>query len=61
METVILNLVVAVVQAVPSLIAAVQASTTMSEAEKKVALDKLQGELDSAVARVAAVKFRQPE
>lgn len=52
---VLMSLLAAVLRELPGLIAS---SKAMSEAEKKVALDKLALELETAKARVAAMTFR---
>ena len=58
MEAVVINFIIAAMQSVPSAIAAIQASTSMSADEKAKLIAKLQGELDTVAAAVAGVKFQ---
>lgn len=58
MEMLVVELVLALLKAVPPMVQAIQASTTMSEAEKAKVMADLHVRLEDAKARVAAVKFR---
>lgn len=59
METVLVGLAIAIAQQIPSIIALVKSSTTMSDAEKAAALESLTNSLQATLAAVEAVKFKQ--
>lgn len=54
-----MQLVIALAQLIPSAIEAIKKSQTLTDDEKKVALDTLESELEKIRAQVAAVKFRE--
>lgn len=58
METIIVGLVVSLIQAVPSIVSAIN-SSGLSEENKKALLDKMETALDLAVDHVANVKFKK--
>ncbi len=58
MEQLIVNLVIAAVEAVPKVIEAIHASTTLSAEEKQKLLAELSNRMHEATAKVAAVRFR---
>lgn len=56
-EQVILQLVISLAQVLPAAIEAIKGSGTLTDEQKKAALDVLQGQLEQVKAQVAAVKY----
>lgn len=58
MEHLVIELVLVALKLAPKVIDAIEASTTMSDMQKKAYLDTLKSRVEKAKERVAAVKFR---
>jgi hypothetical protein len=56
----IVQFIVAAVQGIAPAIQAIQASSTLTDDQKKQLIAKLKGELDATVAAVEAVVFKTP-
>ena len=61
MESIIISIVMAVLEGVPKLVAAIQTSQSMDEAAKTKALFDINLRLTEATVHVQSVRFRQVE